>query len=38
MNNNVLKDVCNRTNGELYIGVVGSVREFGNTFLNIITI
>ena len=25
-----MKDIVSRTNGELYIGVVGSVREFGN--------
>ena len=27
-----MKDIVSRTNGELYIGVVGVVREFGNTF------
>ena len=26
-----MKDIVSRTNGELYIGVVGVVREFGNT-------
>ena len=28
-----MKDIVSRTNGELYIGVVGVVREFGNTSL-----
>lgn len=30
---NVLKSVCNRTNGELYIGVVGSVRSGKSMFI-----
>lgn len=33
MNSNVLKDVVFRTNGELYIGVVGSVRSGKSTFI-----
>ncbi len=33
MNSKVLKDVCNRTNGELYIGVVGSVRSGKSMFI-----
>jgi hypothetical protein len=28
-----MKDIVSRTNGELYIGVVGVVREFGNILL-----
>ena len=27
-----MKDIVSRTNGELYIGVVGVARHFGNTF------
>ncbi len=33
VNNNILKDVGFRTNGELYIGVVGSVRSGKSTFI-----
>lgn len=33
MNSKVFKDVCNRTNGELYIGVVGSVRSGKSMFI-----
>ena len=28
-----MKDIVSRTNGELYIGVVGSVRHFVNIYL-----
>ena len=31
--NSVIKDVVFRTNGELYIGVVGSVRSGKSTFI-----
>ena len=27
-----MKDIVSRTNGELYIGVVGGMREFGNIY------
>ena len=27
-----MKDIVSRTNGELYIGVVGVVHDFGNIF------
>ena len=33
MNNNVLCDVVRRMNGELYIGVVGSVRSGKSMFI-----
>ncbi len=33
MSNNVLVDIVNRTNGEFYIGVVGSVRSGKSTFI-----
>src|SRR5574344_1471931 len=33
MNNNVMRDVVFRTNGELYIGVVGPVRVGKSTFI-----
>lgn len=33
MNNDVIRDVVFRTNGELYIGVVGSVRSGKSTFI-----
>ena len=29
-----MKDIVSRTNGELYIGVVGGSRQFGNTLYN----
>ena len=29
----IIKDIVNRTNGELYIGVVGSVRSGKSTFI-----
>lgn len=33
MSNNILKDVATRTSGEVYIGVVGSVRSGKSTFI-----
>ena len=33
MSENVIKDVATRTNGEVYIGVVGSVRSGKSTFI-----
>lgn len=33
MSENIIKDVANRTNGEVYIGVVGSVRSGKSTFI-----
>lgn len=33
MNNNIIKDVITRTSGELYLGVVGSVRSGKSTFI-----
>ena len=33
MNNNILKNVATRTSGEVYIGVVGSVRSGKSTFI-----
>ena len=33
MKNDVIRDVVFRTNGELYIGVVGSVRSGKSTFI-----
>ena len=33
MSNNILKDVVTRTSGEVYIGVVGSVRSGKSTFI-----
>lgn len=33
MNNNIIRDVITRTSGELYLGVVGSVRSGKSTFI-----
>ena len=33
MSDNVIKDVATRTNGEIYLGVVGSVRSGKSTFI-----
>ena len=33
MSNSVIKDVATRTNGEIYLGVVGSVRSGKSTFI-----
>ena len=33
MNNNIIKEVATRTSGEVYIGVVGSVRSGKSTFI-----
>ena len=33
MSENIIRDVVFRTNGELYVGVVGSVRSGKSTFI-----
>lgn len=33
MSDNILRDVASRTKGEVYIGVVGSVRSGKSTFI-----
>ena len=33
MDNNLYKDIQSRTNGEIYIGVVGPVRTGKSTFI-----
>lgn len=33
MSDSILKDVATRTSGEVYIGVVGSVRSGKSTFI-----
>ena len=34
MSDNILRDVASRTKGEVYIGVVGSVRSGKSTFIS----
>ena len=33
MNNNIYNDISKRTNGDIYIGVVGPVRSGKSTFI-----